>query len=128
MGAEIKGVNHIVSLAKDLDETVRFYDEVLDIKVRRIASDEPGRRHYSLDLGGGSGLDFFEASPGTERSTKGIAGLHHLALTTTPAFIETVEPRLKKRSVSIHEEDRGIGKTIYFSDPNGITLQLYPTG
>lgn len=123
----ISGVNHVASMAKDMGETVRFYEEILDVPVRRIVNDEPGRKHYSLDLGGEGTLDFFEAPPGTGESTRDTLGaLNHLAVTATPAFIDEVEKRLQSRGVSCHPSSREGQKTIYFSDPNGINLQLYP--
>ena len=59
MTSGVHGVNHVACLAQDMDETVRFYERFLDIKVRRIASDTPGQRHYCLDIGGDGTLDFF---------------------------------------------------------------------
>ena len=46
MGRTISGVNRIASLARSMDETVRFYGEVLDIPIRKVVSDEPGHKHY----------------------------------------------------------------------------------
>jgi catechol 2,3-dioxygenase-like lactoylglutathione lyase family enzyme len=128
MGEAITGVNHVASLARDMSETVAFYSEVLDIGVKRIANDAPGAKHYCLDIGGGGTLDFFEAAPGTaEGNRSGIGDLNHLALTTEPAFIESVEQRLKDRSWAYRPEERAGQHTIYFLDPNGINLQLYPS-
>ena len=127
MGKGISGVNHVASLARNMDETVEFYGEVLDVGIKRIASDAPSHKHYVFDLGGGGTLDFFEAAPGIAESTRdAIGGLNHLALTTDPAFITTVEARLRKRNWEYRPEERAGQRTIYFQDPNGITLQLYP--
>ena len=127
MGTGITGVNHVASLARNMDETVKFYGEVLDVGIKRIASDAPNHKHYVFDLGGGGTLDFFEAAPGIEETPRdGIGGLNHLALTTDPAFITTVEERLKDRNWDYRPDERAGQRTIYFNDPNGITLQLYP--
>ncbi len=127
MGQGINGVNHIASVARNMDETVTFYGQVLDIGIKRIASDAPNHKHYVFDLGGGGTLDFFEAPVGTEESGRNsIGALNHLALTTDPAFIPTVEARLKERGWPYRPEERMGQRTIYFEDPNGITLQLYP--
>ena len=124
----ISGVNHVAAMAKDMDETVRFYGELLDIPVRRIVNDEPGHKHYSLDLGGEGTLDFFEAPPGTPGTSRDAVGaLNHLAVTATPEFIDTVERRLTERSVDYHPTERAGQRTIYLTDPNGISLQLYPS-
>ena len=128
MGAELSGVNHLGSPARDMDETVKFYAEVLDVGVRRIANDEPGSKHYCFDIGGPGTLDFFEAKEGVGVSDPSQVGtLNHLAITSTPAFIDTVEERLKARSLEYRATERGGQRTIYFMDPNGINLQLYPS-
>jgi glyoxylase I family protein len=108
-------------------ETVRFYEGFLDIKVRRVVSDSPGHKHYSLDLGGEGTLDFFEAKPGTEASQReAIGALNHLAVTAEPSFIDQAERRLTAAEIPVRVVERMGQKTIYFSDPNGINLQLYP--
>ena len=127
MASGVQGVNHVACLAQDMDETVRFYDQFLDMKVRRIANDKPGEKHYCLDLGGGGTLDFFEAKPGTAASERDrIGGLNHLAMTADPTFIDEAEQRLLAGAIAVRVTERAGEKTIYFSDPNGITLQLYP--
>jgi len=120
-------MNHVACLAQDMDETVRFYERFLDIKVRRIASDSPGQRHYCLDLGGDGTLDFFEAPAGTEASVRDrIGALNHLAITADPDFVDEAHRRLSEGAVDVRTTERLGQKTIYFADPNGITLQLYP--
>ncbi len=124
----ISGVNHVAAMARDMDETVRFYGELLDIPIRAVVNDEPGHKHYSFNLGGEGTLDFFEAPAGTAGTTRDTVGaLNHLAVTATPEFIDTVERRLTERGIASHPTDRAGQKTIYFSDPNGINLQLYPS-
>ena len=127
MASGVQGVNHVACLAQNMDETVRFYERFLDIKVRRIANDAPGGKHYCLDIGGAGTLDFFEAKPGTEASERDrIGALNHLAITADPTFIDEAHQRLADGSVPVRVVERAGQKTIYFADPNGITLQLYP--
>ncbi len=124
----ISGVNHVAAIAKDMDETARFYGELLDVPIRKIVNDEPGHKHYSFNLGGEGTLDFFEAPAGTAGTPRDTVGaLNHLAVTATPEFIDTVEQRLTERGIASHPTDRAGQKTLYFSDPNGINLQLYPS-
>ena len=124
----ISGVNHVAAIARDMDETARFYKETLDVGVRKVVSDEPGRRHYSFDLGGEGTLDFFEAPAGTEGTARDTVGaLNHLAVTATPEFIAEVERRLKVLGVEARSAEREGQRTLYFHDPNGIDLQLYPS-
>ena len=128
MTSGVHGVNHVACLAQNMDETVRFYERFLDIKVRRIANDAPGEKHYCLDMGGDSTLDFFEGKPGTEGSERDrIGALNHLAITADPTFIDDAHQRLTAGAIPVRVVERAGQKTIYFPDPNGITLQLYPT-
>ncbi len=124
----ISGVNHVAAIARDMDETARFYREALGVSVRKVVNDEPGRRHYSFDLGGEGTLDFFEAPTGTEGTARDTVGaLNHLAITAAPEFIAEAESRLTARGVEVRSAERGGQRTIYFHDPNGIDLQLYPS-
>lgn len=127
MGTGIHGVNHVASFAKNMEETVRFYETFLDVKIKRIASDTPEHKHYSLDLGGEGTLDFFEAKAGAPEGDRNALGaLNHLAITADPAFIDEAERRLTAGSVPLRVMERAGQKTIYFDDPNGINVQLYP--
>ena len=127
MGAGIHGVNHVASYAKNMDETVKFYETYLDVKIKRVANDSPGHKHYSLDLGGEGTLDFFEAKPGTEAGNRDALGsLNHLAITADPEFINEAERRLNASKIAVNVTERNGQKTIYFEDPNGIHVQLYP--
>jgi glyoxylase I family protein len=128
MGAGIHGVNHVACLARNMDETVRFYEGYLGIRVRRVVNDTPGQKHYSLDLGGEGTLDFFEAEPGTSDGQRDrIGGLNHLAITADPEFIDEAEQKLSAAGIPVRVVERAAQKTIYVSDPNGINVQLYPS-
>lgn len=124
----VSGVNHVAAIARDMDETARFYRDALGVPIRRIVNDEPGSRHYSFDLGGEGTLDFFEAPAGTEGTARDTVGaLNHLAITATPEFIAEAESRLAALGVETRSAEREGQRTIYFRDPNGIDLQLYPS-
>ncbi len=128
MASGLHGVNHIACLAKNIDETIAFYKDYLDIPLKNVVNNTPGHIHIALDLGDGGTLDFFEAQPGTagtERNT--IGGLNHFALTADPDYIKETEERLSKGTAQFRLDERGGQKTIYVTDPNGIQVQLYPS-
>ena len=128
MASGLHGVNHIACLAKNIDETIAFYKDYLDIPLKNVVNNTPGHIHIALDLGDGGTLDFFEAQPGTagtERNT--IGGLNHFALTADADYIEETQERLSKGTAQFRLDDRGGQKTIYVTDPNGIQVQLYPS-
>jgi catechol 2,3-dioxygenase-like lactoylglutathione lyase family enzyme len=94
------------------------------MKLARTTRTHDGRRHYNVEIGGGNAFAIFDgadlsADSGNER-------LNHLALpvATAPEFDEAYQ-RLKDNDVAVSEIiERGYGKTFYFSDPNGIRLQI----
>ena len=56
-----------------------------------------------------------------------IGALNHLAITAGPAFIDQAERNLSAGSIPVRVVERAQQKTIYFSDPNDISVQLYPS-
>jgi catechol 2,3-dioxygenase-like lactoylglutathione lyase family enzyme len=66
-----QGINHTAVFALDLEETARFYTEILGMPVLGIAPnrDEPGSTHMTIDIGNGSAISFFDF-PHVDRLTK----------------------------------------------------------
>ncbi|MBI3302563.1 MAG: VOC family protein [Deltaproteobacteria bacterium] len=72
------GVNHLALVSSNMDRTVRFYTQVLGLKLVRAQrnDDDPNSRHYFFDLGGGNLLAFFDF-PGSRRGQVGTGTMHH---------------------------------------------------
>ena len=77
---ELRGFNHVAFVCRDMEETVRWYEDVLGMKLVKTLELPNGRgQHFFLDLGNGvDGIAFFwfpnapEGTPGgrcTRRST-----------------------------------------------------------
>ena len=68
---EIRGVNHLALVCKDMAATVRFYRDILGMPLTKTI-DLPGGmgQHFFFDIGNGDSLAFFwfpgapEAAPG----------------------------------------------------------------
>src|SRR5712671_1246744 len=56
------GVDHLALICADLDATIRFYVEVLGMRLTRIVEnrDDPTSTHIFFDMGGGNQLAFFD--------------------------------------------------------------------
>ena len=56
------GVDHLALICSDLEATIRFYTEVLGMRLTKIVQnrDEPTSTHIFLDMGGGNQLAFFD--------------------------------------------------------------------
>ena len=74
---EYQGINHVALVTNDMDQTVRFYRDVLGMRVVvTFARDINGQpvRHYFFMLDAASCLSFFEF-PGVELPPRKDAGI-----------------------------------------------------
>ena len=82
------GVHHLVLISSDLQATVGFYTEVLNMRLVKVVEnrDEPTSTHIFLDMGGGNLLAFFDfPEHGPAPSVRGVGAMHHIALKADPA-------------------------------------------
>ena len=68
------GINHLALVCRDMEETVKFYTQVLDMPLVKTVALPDGGQHFFFDCGGGSLLAFFwwENAPA---AAPGVAGL-----------------------------------------------------
>src|SRR5205809_2079401 len=82
------GVDHLALICSDLDATIRFYTEVLGMRLTRLVPnrDDPTSTHIFLDMGGGNQLACFDfPDKGPARTVRGVGSRHHAALKAQPA-------------------------------------------
>ena len=126
-GVATGGVHHLALICSDMEATIRFYTEVLEMRLNRIVQnrDEPSSTHIFLDMGGGNQLAFFDfPSLGPQPTVRGIGSMHHVAIKAEPARYKTIVQTLKKRGIahSIHgNEDLG---SVYLHDPDNILVEI----
>lgn len=128
----LTGVNHLAFITNDLTRTIRFWRDLLGLRLEAGIGHE-GYRHYFFKLGDENQIAFFEyeqASPMEykfhgERTDKPL-GFDHLSMT-----VDTVEElfgfkdRLEAAGFKVHGAvDHGIIWSIYFFDPNNIPLEI----
>jgi catechol 2,3-dioxygenase-like lactoylglutathione lyase family enzyme len=117
-------IDHVGVNTNDMEATVQFYCGILGMKIARTMRTPNGGRHYNVEIGGGNAFAFFETDK--ELSKTGNQYLNHFAIpvATSDEFDEALK-RLTDNGVETTEIiERDWGKTFYFSDPNGIRLQI----
>jgi catechol 2,3-dioxygenase-like lactoylglutathione lyase family enzyme len=111
-------------VCSDVEETVRFYQEVLEFPLTEIFEnrDYKGSNHFFFDIGNGNLLAFFDF-PGLDIGpyAEVLGGLHHIAISVEPGAWERLKGNLDRAGVEYAKES---GTSIYFRDPNGARLEL----
>jgi catechol 2,3-dioxygenase-like lactoylglutathione lyase family enzyme len=137
---EAKGWSHIGLATTDMDATQRFYEGVLGfpaVRCDRIRVKEGGAiRHVFFDTGAGQMIAFMEARgvPGLPAAyDAGInAGLglpemvYHFAFEAgSPEGLEAKRAELAAKGVPVSPVvDHEWARSIYFKDPNGLSLEF----
>jgi catechol 2,3-dioxygenase-like lactoylglutathione lyase family enzyme len=119
-----RGVHHVALLASDVEQTVRFYQELLEFPLLDIFEnrDYRGSNHFFFDIGNDNLLAFFDF-PGLDLGpyAEVLGGLHHIAISVTPEQWERLKGRLDEAGVEYLLES---GTSIYFRDPDGARVEL----
>jgi catechol 2,3-dioxygenase-like lactoylglutathione lyase family enzyme len=119
-----RGLHHFAVVARDVEETIRFYQELLEFPLTEIFEnrDYQGSNHFFFDIGNNNLLAFFDF-PGLDLGpyAEVLGGLHHIAISVEPEKWERLRRKLDEAGVEyLHES----GTSIYFRDPNGARLEL----
>lgn len=115
----IEGLNHFNVLTDDVDTTVRFYSDILQLEVGpRPALTFPGAWLYS----GGKPIVHISGGRSREELRHGV--LDHMAFTATdlPATLAALKERGVKH-VCRRQPTSGTWQ-VFFDDPNGATIEL----
>jgi catechol 2,3-dioxygenase-like lactoylglutathione lyase family enzyme len=119
-----RGLHHFAVVARDVVETVEFYQGVLEFPLTEIFEnrDYQGSNHFFFDIGHGNLLAFFDF-PGLDVGpyAEVLGGLHHIAISVEPETWQRLKGNLDAAGVEYLEES---GTSIYFRDPNGARLEL----
>ncbi len=119
-----RGLHHFAILARDVEETVRFYSGLLGFPLTDIFEnrDYRGSNHFFFDIGNNNLIAFFDF-PGLDVGpyAEVLGGLHHVAISVEPETWAMLRDRLDEAGV---EYQSASGTSIYFRDPNGARLEL----
>jgi len=119
-----RGLHHFAVVARDVEETIRFYQGVLEFPLTEIFEnrDYKGSNHFFFDIGHDNLLAFFDF-PGLDVGpyAEVLGGLHHIAISVEPATWEHLKGKLDEAGIEYLEES---GTSIYFRDPDGARVEL----
>lgn len=110
IGSEVRGLNHLALVCKDMARTVDFYTNVLGFPLLKTVELPGGRgQHFFFDIGRGASLAFFwfpeapESIPGVTHQgfmdsptgpVSAHASMNHVAFDVAPEAIERVRDKL----------------------------------
>ena len=114
---EIRGVNHLALVCKDMARTVTFYRDVLGMPLTKTI-DLPGGRgqHFFFDIGNGDSLAFFwfpdapEAQPGVASPNylpgrgpivSAHGSMNHIAFNVPAEKFDEYHAKLKAKGVAV---------------------------
>jgi glyoxylase I family protein len=124
----VQGVHHLALICRDVEETIRFYQELLGFPLVELVEnrDYPGSSHFFFDIGNNNLLGFFDF-PGHDHPdfSETIGGVQHLALSTSPEEFAAARERLDAAGIDYLGPDRGVENSLYLRDPNGVGLEFY---
>jgi catechol 2,3-dioxygenase-like lactoylglutathione lyase family enzyme len=112
-------------------ETVRFYTEVLGLELvlRQPNLDYPAEEHLFFHVGNDNFIAYFvpvdEAAAAYPQAGPGSGHMDHLAIDVDERGFAAAMERLRAAGVPFEGPiDRGYERSIYFKDPNGVTIEL----
>jgi glyoxylase I family protein len=122
------GVHHLALICRDVEETIRFYQELLGFPLVEMVEnrDYAGSSHFFFDIGNRNLLGFFDF-PGYDHPafTETIGGVQHVALSVSAEQFAAAKAKLDAAGIEYLGPDRGADDSLYLRDPNGLGLELY---
>jgi catechol 2,3-dioxygenase-like lactoylglutathione lyase family enzyme len=119
-----RGVHHLALISSDVERTVRFYQDLLEMPLIEMFEnrDYRGSTHFFFDLGHGNSLAFFDL-PGLDLGpyAEVLGGLHHLAISVEPSRWQHLRDKLDAAGIEYAHID---GSSLYLRDPDGARLEL----
>lgn len=150
------GINHLALVARDMEETVKFYTEVMKMPLVKTVALPDGGQHFFFDCGGDNLLAFFwwanapKAAPGIasvkdfpKEGMSAIGSMNHIAFSVPEDKLDEYRLELEAAGVKtlplvVNHDDSQMGvardmhsgvfvRSVYFTDPNGIMMELAAT-
>jgi catechol 2,3-dioxygenase-like lactoylglutathione lyase family enzyme len=132
---KFNGINHLAMATGDLDKTIRFWRDLLGMRLL-VGLGQPGYRHYFFEISKNDMIAFFEwpeIKPIEEKEhgypVKGPFIFDHVSFgVETNDDLWELKDRLAAAGFEVSEViDHGLIHSIYAFDPNGIPIEFSHT-
>jgi catechol 2,3-dioxygenase-like lactoylglutathione lyase family enzyme len=125
----VQGVHHITIVGSNRRSAIEFWQGLLGMRFlfEQPNLGNPKENHLYFDPGDGRLLTVFTNEERSDEPTphpRGIGHLEHIAFNVSRATQSQVAARLEARGIPFKAFDRGFMDSVYFSDPNGLRLEL----
>jgi catechol 2,3-dioxygenase-like lactoylglutathione lyase family enzyme len=130
-GIEVQGLDHFVLRVRDLDASLRFYRDLLGLKIEFLDEYRAGTRPFVSARVGGQLVDLLP-DPTYDPATGGNAsGFLHLCVRIARPSMAELVPLLKQRGVDMVDDQplprmgaTGMGLSLYVRDPDQYMVEL----
>jgi glyoxylase I family protein len=122
-----RGVHHLALICSDVEQTVRFYQDLLGFPLVEMFEnrDYPGSTHFFMDIGNDNLLAFFDfPGLGLGAAVEAHGGVQHIALSVSQEAFDLLKVRLDESGIEYLGPDRGLTRSMYLKDPDGIQIEL----
>ena len=122
---KVLGIDHVAISVKNLDEALKFYTEVLGLKVTDREYSKPGVEYF-LDCGPSLiGLMQGDAKGEAHFFADGGLGANHVSFRVPKADFDRVVEEVRSRGLMImFMKKREKSWSLYFLDPDGNKLEI----
>lgn len=122
---KVSGIDHAAISVRDLEASLKFYTEVLGLKITEREYQKPGVEYF-LDSGS-SLIGLIQGDPSGEKHLLQDSGLggNHVSFRVATSDFDAYVQELKKRNITVtYEKKRERSWSVYFLDPDGNKLEL----
>jgi len=126
---QVQGVHHITLVGSTRQSAMDFWQGLLGMRFlfEQLNLGNAQENHLYFDPGDGRLITVFTNESRQDDPTphpRGVGHLEHIAFNVSRATQTQVGKRLEERGIPFKSFDRGFMDSIYFSDPNGLRLEL----
>ncbi len=124
-------ISHPAFSGSKREETISFYRDLLGMEIVLLQDnlDVPTEDHFFFHAGSDNFIAYFLPKPGIDTNLpparSGSGWMDHLALDVEPGSLDRWCAQLREAGIEFEgPTDRGYERSVYFKDPNGVTIEL----